>query len=34
MLKQDLKRRLRKGLEFGILRNLVIRLGPLSFQRT
>ena len=28
------ERRLRKGLEFGILINLVICLGPLSFQRT
>ena len=27
-------RRLRNGPEFGIFRNLVVRLGPLSFQRT
>ena len=28
------KRRLRNGAEFLILRNLTIRFGPLSFQRT
>ena len=28
------KRHLRNGPEFGIFRNLVVRLGPLSFQRT
>ena len=29
-----IERRLRNGAEFLILRNLIIRFGPLSFQRT
>ena len=33
-IRTHLKRHLRNGPEFGIFRNLVVRLGPLSFQRT